>query len=348
MKKIGIINIMIIAFNFSYSQTSVISDVKEIIKYGTYAPSSHNAQMWSVKIIDNNKIKIYPDNKRVLSYVDPKNRETWISIGAFVENCVLSAQDLGYKTMVEVNENEVIVNLKKDNNIKISKNNINNILKRLTIRTPYLDDKIDKNIIDNITNISENIFYYPKETSQGNVIIDNSIKAYTLQMQDTSKLKELSEWMTFSYKEERERKDGLTPEMLGITGIKHFLFNTFMSKKSVTGKTFIKGSIKTAKKQLNSCLGFIIITSNSFSNKDLLQSGRDLENIWLKFTENEIAVQPISQALEEKEYYEKLKKELKINGEIEMVLRIGKVKKYTTPIRRRLKLNEILSRRKRP
>jgi len=334
-----IFNIIFTMFNLTYSQNDI--KIKEIIKYGTYAPSSHNAQMWSVKIIGNNKIMIFPNYKRVLPYVDPKNRETWISIGAFVENCVLSAQDLGYKTGVEINEKGVIIDLKKENT-KISKNNINNILKRLTIRTPYLDDKIDKSTVDKITNISKNVFYYPKESSQGNAIIDNSIKAYTLQMQDTSKLKELSEWMTFSYKEERERKDGLTPEMLGITGVKHFLFNAFMSKKSVTGKTFIKGSIKAAKKQLNSCSGFLIILSNSFSVSDLVQSGRDLENVWLKCTENEIAVQPISQALEEKEYYDILKKELNIKGEIQMVLRIGKVKKYPERKGRRLKVDNII------
>jgi len=346
MKKtfqIGIIICLIFIGKYSYSKTeNLYFDMKEIIKYGTYAPSSHNAQMWTVKILNNNKLKVYPNYKRVLPYVDPQNRETWISIGAFVENCVLSAQDLNYKAIVEIKEKEIIIGLKKGENTKTSKKNINNILKRLTIRTSYLDKKIDKKTINNITNISENVFYYPKETFQGNAIIDNSIKAYTLQMQDTSKLKELAEWMTFSYKEERERKDGLTPEMLGITGFQHFLFNIFMSKKSVTGKTFIKGSIKGAKKQLNSCSGYIIITTKSFSVKDLVKSGRELENVWLKCVENNIAVHPMSQVLEEKEYYENLKKKLNIEGEIQMVLRIGKVKKYPERKGRRLKTADII------
>jgi len=341
--RIGILIGLIFIGKYTYCQTDNLNfDMKEIIKYGTYAPSSHNAQMWSVKIIGNNKIKIFPNYKRVLSYVDPKNRETWISIGAFVENCVLSAQDLGYKTSVKINNNEITIDLTKDKKIIPSKKNINNILKRLTIRTPYLDEEIDKNIIDEITNISEKVFYYSKKSLQGKAIIDNSIKAYTLQMQDTSKLKELSEWMTFSYKEEKERKDGLTPRMLGMNGFQHFLFNTFMSKKSVTGKTFIKGSIKGAKKQLNSCSGFLIILSNSFSVSDLVQSGRDLENVWLKCVENKIAVHPMSQVLEEKQYYDILKKELNIKGEIQMVLRIGKVKKYPERKGRRLKVDNII------
>ena len=302
--------------------------LKEIIKYGTYAPSSHNAQMWTVKTINNQKIKIFPNEKRLLPYVDPKKREAWISIGAFVENCVLSAKDMGYKSTVTISDTAVIIDITKDEKIKPSTKNINNILKRLTIRTPYLNKKINDEIINEITSISKNVFFYSKETSQGKEIIDNSIKAYSLQMQDINKLKELSEWMTFSYKEERERKDGLTPDMLGITGFKHFLFNIFMSKKSVTNKSFIKASIKGATKQLNSCSGFIIITSKSNSISELVNTGRTLERVWLKCIENEIAVHPMSQVLEENNYYELLKKELKIKGEIQMVLRIGKIIKY--------------------
>jgi hypothetical protein len=318
------------------------NDMKEIIKYGTYAPSSHNAQMWSIKIEDSNKIKIFPNYERVLPFVDPKNRETWISIGAFVENCFLSAQDLGYNPTVTIQGTEVDIDFKKDTEKKTSTQNIENIKKRLTIRTPYLNEKIDNNTVTEITNISENVIYYPKGTLQGKKIIESSIKAYSLQMQNTAKLKELAKWMTFSYKEERERKEGLTPEMLGITGFQHFLFNIFMSKKSVTGKTFIKGSIKGVKKQLNFCSGFIIITTKSFNIKELVQVGRDLENVWLKCVENEIAVHPISQVLEEKEYYDKLKKELNIQGEIQMVLRVGKVKKYPERIGRRIDVEKII------
>jgi len=326
--------------NFCYSQIN--TDIKEIIKYGTYAPSSHNAQMWAVKIIDNQKIKIFPNVKRVLPYVDPKNRETWISIGAFVENCILSAKDLGYSSTVLINDNEIVIKLLKDKKITLSTKNINNIQNRLTIRTPYLNGKIDDNTVTEITNISEDVIYYPKGTLQGKNIIDNSIKAYTLQMEDTSKLKELAKWMTFSYKEEKERKDGLTPKMLGMNKFQHFLFNTFMSKNSVTSKTFIKGSIKKVEKQLNYCSGFIIITSKSNDFSELVNAGRNLESVWLKCVENKIAVQPISQVLEEKEYYDKLKKELNIQGEIQMVLRIGKVKKYPERIGRRIDVDKII------
>lgn len=342
--KIIIIICFIFIGKYSYSQTYNMdtNDMKEIIKYGSFAPSSHNAQMWSVEIMEKNKIKIYPNYDRVLPFVDPNNRETWIAIGAFVENCVLAAQDLGYKSNVITNDNEIIIDFQQDNSITKINQNIDLIKKRLTIREPYLKKKITDATIKKLSELSENVVYFPIEDEKAQQIINHSIDAYSLQMKDTSKLEELAKWMTFSYKEEKERKDGLTPEVLGITGFKHFLFNLFMSQKSVTGKTFIKSSIASAEEQLNACSGYILITSNTFNNSDLVKSGRLLERVWLKCVNNEIAVHPMSQVLEEQQYYELLKTSLKIDGEIQMVLRIGKVKKYPERIGKRLNIEDII------
>lgn len=319
------------------------SDMNKILAYGSFAPSSHNAQMWSVKIMSENKIKILPNYDRVLPFVDPNNRETWISIGAFVENCVLAAQDLGYKSNVITNDSEVVIVFQKNNiNITNSNQNIDLIEKRLTVRQPYLKKKIPIEIIDKLSKLSENVVYFPIEDEKAQKIIKYSVGAYSLQMKDTSKLEELAKWMTFSYKEEKERKDGLTPEVLGITGFKHFLFNLFMSKKSVTGKTFIKSSIASAEEQLYACSGYILISSNTFKNSDLVKSGRLLERVWLECVNNEIAVHPMSQVLEEHKFYELLKKSLKIEGEIQMVLRIGKVKEYPVRIGKRLDIEDIM------
>ncbi|WP_074407101.1 MULTISPECIES: Acg family FMN-binding oxidoreductase [Aquimarina] len=317
--------------------------MKEIITYGSYAPSSHNAQMWTVEIPKNNKIKVYPNYDRVLPFVDPNNRETWISIGAFIENCVLSAQDLGYNSAVTINDAEVILNLQQDHNLVKTNRNIELIKKRLTIRKPYLEKKIDDRIITKLINPSDGILYFPIENKETKKIIDYSLDAYSFQMKDTSKLRELAKWMTFSYKEEKHRKDGITSEALGIKGIERFLFNLFFTKKSVTGKTFIKSSIKSAKEQLNSCSGYILITSDSYSKAELIKTGRLLERVWLECIDSQIAVHPMSQVLEEKEYYDLLKTSLKIDKEIQMLLRIGKVKEYPERIRKRLDIKDIIT-----
>ena len=338
-------SILILSFllfcEITYSQIKEVKEMKEIIKYGSLAPSSHNAQMWNVRIIGENQISVFPNYNRVLAHVDPENRETWISIGAFVENCVLAAQDKGYNATVKINDKEVIIDFKHSDSKEVS-SYINLINKRLTIRTPFFDEALEDSIINPIKTLSDNVSYYSINSEQGNKIIEYSLDAYCLQMRDTNKLNELADWMTFSYKEERNRKDGLSPQCLGMSGMKHFFFNTFMNKKSVVGKAFINGSIKGAKEQFNACSGYILIKSDSFSISDLVESGRLLERLWLECVKLKIAVHPMSQVLEEQKYYDLLKSSLNIEGEIQMLLRVGKVKKYPERIGKRLDIEDII------
>src|SRR3989344_1824285 len=45
--------------------------IKQVLYYGTIAPSSHNTQPWSFKVI-NSTVEVYVDDKRTLKYSDPK------------------------------------------------------------------------------------------------------------------------------------------------------------------------------------------------------------------------------------------------------------------------------------
>jgi hypothetical protein len=115
-----------------------------------------------------------------------------------------------------------------------------------------------------------------------------------------------------------------------------------MSNESVTSDFFINASLRSANEQFQAYSGYILIRSESNSITDLIEAGRLLERVWLKCTQHEIAVHPMSQVLEEKEYYELLKKSLAINDEIQMLLRIGKVKEYPKRTIRRLTVEDIL------
>ncbi len=336
---------MLLGFTFFIGLTMLAQsnkDMKEIIKYGTYAPSSHNAQMWKIRLLNENTIELFLENKRLLPCVDPNNREAWISMGAFVENCVLAASDLGYQSDVSIKQQSIIIYFQSKQEKADVAENINLIKKRQTIRTPFLNVPLDDATINKLCNYTSNISYYPISTKQGQKIATLTYEAYKVQMQDTAKLDELAGWMTFSRQEEQEKKTGLTPTALGLKGLKHKLFNLFFSKKSVTGKIFINSSLKTARKQINACSGYILIASNDSKITDYINSGRLLEHTWISCIKYQIAVHPMSQALEEHEYYSQLKSALNIESEIQMILRVGKVKKYPKKTARRIYVKNII------
>ncbi len=342
-QKVITLILSIIVFIHSSMLAQKNKDIIEIIKYGSYAPSSHNAQMWSVKIINDSIMEVCLKNKRLLPCVDSENREAWISIGAFVENCIIAASSLGYRTDVKIKVNSVQIKLFSLQQNRRDTNNLTLITNRQTLRTPFMKTPIDSNKIRRISNLSTNVRYFALSSIEGQFISNQAISSYEIQMNDTNKMQELAQWMTFSRKEEKHKRVGITPEALGITGLGRFFYNLFLSEKSVNSNLFRNSSIKSAKKQLQFCAGFIIITSYQNNMEEWVNAGRLLEQVWLTCIKLNIAVHPMSQAIEEQGNYNLLKKELQINGEIQMILRVGNVKKYPQNSKRRIEVENILN-----
>ncbi|MFV0291606.1 MAG: hypothetical protein ACK5IJ_12035 [Mangrovibacterium sp.] len=301
------------------------AQMNEIMRYGVLAPSSHNAQMWRVTQLDNSSFEVSLEAERLLPVVDPQSREAWISLGAFVENCVLAADDLGFQSEVMFQNQAVVVSIHQNTSAEITNKNRQLIEKRQTIRTPFLSQPIADSIITELCS-SPQIQYHSRHSLQGESIQKLSLAAYEQQAYNTAKAEELGKWMSFSVREEHEMMMGITPKMMGMSRMEHLFFNLFLNKRSVSKKSFAKASVSKAKKQLEACSGYLLITSPQGDWKSWFNSGRLLERVWLKGTDYELAVHPVSQVLEETSYYTLLKSELNVSGEIQMILRVGKVK----------------------
>lgn len=63
------------------------------LTYGTLAPSTHNSQPWRINK-KNNEVIISLDQNRLLPIADPTNRDAFISLGCFVENCFIASKCL--------------------------------------------------------------------------------------------------------------------------------------------------------------------------------------------------------------------------------------------------------------
>ena len=76
--------------------------IEKIIYYASLAGNSHNTQPWTVYVENDSVLFIKVDFSRKLYIVDPDARGLFISMGAFIENLVLSAGSLGYNAEVEI------------------------------------------------------------------------------------------------------------------------------------------------------------------------------------------------------------------------------------------------------
>lgn len=332
------------------SNLPIPQEMKEIIYYGTLAPSSHNAQMWKVKIISDNEIIVMIDKNNVLPALDPANREAFIAIGGFIENIAQAAPKYKLTAKIDIlsknyNDIEAVrISFEKLSNSENPDKKICNIENRLCSNDAYLNKKLDQKDVDSLISEieEENGYYFDVNSPNGQYIQQNLITAMKKQASDRKKQEELADYMRLSDQEANTYKDGITAEMIGLTGVKKWIYSTFTTKKSITSDSFIKLTVDKVKSQVNNCSGFFIVTSTDNSPEGLINAGRNMERLWLKGTELKVALHPMSQIIEEKPWNEEINKKLNIDRPIQIVMRTGYVKKYGDPVSLRRSIGDIV------
>src|SRR4030043_2462730 len=324
-------------------------DEAEILYLPSLSPSGHNTQPWTVKVVGPKHWMIGSDKKRWLPAVDPENRELLLSIGAFVENLVLAAGTFGYSVDIKIiaknrTDTEIAeICLKKD---KAQDFPLEKIKKRRTVRSNYLDQEIKTDDIKFIRKhdtrscliptASPHSFYFPNTSPQGKYLQEGTIEANRKQAFRDPAQEELANWIRWSNKEGITHRNGLTPESMEIKGMGGLFVRSFYDRASVLKKSFREQTVDIVAKQVKTCGGWLIVTSQDSSIPTLIEYGRVWENMFLKIREKMIAIHPMTQMLEEEPWNKQIAKELGLNGEVQWILRIGYLKSYPDPVSLRM------------
>ncbi len=157
-------------------------DEKDILYMASLAPSGHNTQPWVIKYIEPYHWIIANDNTKWLPAVDPTQRETILSIGAFIQNLEYAAGNLGYSCEIKLlalknqDENVLEVKLIKKSNqpvIEASK-----IKLRRTVRSGYLKEPLKKDDVKFITgNDKKNFHFLPNNSKEYSWLNEQTIEA---------------------------------------------------------------------------------------------------------------------------------------------------------------------------
>ncbi|CAN5190122.1 hypothetical protein BH11BAC6_BH11BAC6_05220 [soil metagenome] len=128
------------------------ADEKEILYLASLAPSGHNTQPWFIKYIEPYQWIICNDKTNWLPGVDPPQRETILSIGAFMQNLEYAAGKKGYtcqfSMLATTNQDEHIVAVKLLKSADAATFDIAKIKNRRTVRSNYLNDALKKEDAD--------------------------------------------------------------------------------------------------------------------------------------------------------------------------------------------------------
>lgn len=316
----------------------------DIIWYASFAPSSHNVQPWTVTIKSPDNWIIGSAEGRWLNEVDPKNREMLLSIGAFLENMVTAARAYGFQVKIRsVARNPfdpelLSIELQSGERVEYP---LQRILERRTVRTGFKNEDIDPQDFSFLIEGEEGFSYYPRASSQAAWLDEATVEANRQQVERENVQEELSRWIRWSDADARKYRNGLTPQAMDITGLAGWYVRNFYGSRDVLGKDFRKATVERVSQQVAQSGGWIVITSEDGRINSLIETGRRFERMFLRAKDRSVVIHPMSQVLEEKPWSEKTDEMLGLEKTPQLLLRVGYLRDYPSPVSLRMPLGEI-------
>jgi hypothetical protein len=323
------------------------ADEQEILYLSSLAPSGHNTQPWFVKYLAPFHWIICNDRSKWLPAVDPTQRETILSIGAFIQNMEYAASYYGYccewKTLAKVNQDEQVIEVVLSKLKDIPRFDIIKIKERRTVRSNFLNDAFKDEDLHSLTNGEEAYFhYFPRETSAFTWLNEQTIAANQQQTYRNAAEQELGDWIRFSSKEALQHGDGLTPAGMEMNGVTSWIVRNFYSKSSVMSKSFREQGLAQVKTQVSQSAGWLLISSKDHTVDSLLETGKRLQRLLLKIRDKGIAIHPMTQVLEEAPFSTKINEAIKITASVQFILRCGYIERYPDPVSIRRPVNSFV------
>ncbi|OGV95666.1 hypothetical protein A2W24_05350 [Microgenomates group bacterium RBG_16_45_19] len=307
-----------------FPQKNLKEQLKFICAYGHLAPSSHNTQPWKFKITENT-IEVHADLNRRLKIADPTNKELYISVACTIPNLELAGKYFGLIPHITLLPNPSIPNHVAT-------------IKFKQIDQPLAKDELFEYIIKRLTNRSKFKKGKPLPIAY-QTELTNKIKDYPIQLkifQSAGELKtmaqltkegmfaalsnpafrtELSHWVRHSW---TDKGDGLPANTLGIPDAASIMIvpmvrSPFMASES--SKTEFKLILSS------SAIGVLFAPQNSL--KYWIQTGILYETLALITCKHNLAIEPLSAAIEMDTQKKQLKQIAKTIAEPMMFFRIG-------------------------
>jgi len=322
-------------------------DEKEILYLASLAPSGHNTQPWIIKYLEPYHWIIANDSTKWLPAVDPFQRETILSIGAFIQNLEYAAGNLGYvcefQFLALTNQDEDVMQVKLTHSGKQIPFNPDKIKLRRTVRSGYLKEPLKTGDVNFLTgNDGLHFQFVPNNAKEYEWLNEQTIEANRQQVYRDDAQSELADWIRISSRQAEEYCDGLTTASMEINGVAGWGVRNFYSKNTVMSRKFREQSLDKVKKQVNNSGGWLLITSSDNSTGTLIETGKRLQRMLLKAREKSIAIHPMTQILEEDRYKSELYKTVGNSAIVQFILRTGYVKDYPEPVSLRRPVEKIV------
>ncbi len=295
---------------------------RELIRYATLAPSSHNTQCWKFRV-DQSIISILPDVSRRCPAVDPDNHHLFVSLGCATENLAQASHANGLSSQPRFDEapGEIIVALEATK--PLSSPLFQAIPERQSTRAEFDGHAIsaeDLRLLEQV-GVGDGVqLILLTEATAIEKILEYVVAGNTAQIDDPAFVAELKSWIRFGKDEAVRTGDGLfsgsSGNPSGPRWIGSRMFDMFFTEKSENEKYA---------KQLRSSAGIAIFVSDNNDKAYWIEAGRCYQRFALQATALGIKNAMINQPVEVQALRPQLATYLGIgNRRPDLVVRFGR------------------------
>lgn len=319
------------------SSAQLPADARRILYLASLAPSGHNTQPWTVRLLGPYHWVIGNDPRGWLPMVDPGQRETMLSLGAFAQCLDYAAAHFGYQCRWQVlaatcQAAEVLA-VQLERRPGPAYPDLTALLGRRTLRTGFAAVPIQPADMQRLTASEAAHCHFLSPASElGTYLTTATLLANQRQTAHDPAQRELAHWVRWDAAAVQRHRDGLTASGLGIEGPAGWLVRQFYDSARMLRPDFRRRGLTQVAEQLAPHGGWLVLTSPDESVPSLLETGRHLARIWLRAKVLNIAIHPMTQVLEEAPGPVGLGQRLGLGAPVQVVLRLGYVESYDAAV----------------
>jgi hypothetical protein len=319
------------------SPAQLPADARRILYLASLAPSGHNTQPWAVRLLAPYHWRIDNDPRGWLPVVDPTQRETMLSLGAFAQSLEYAAAHFGYQCRWQVLATTCqaaeVLEVRLERRPGPAYPDLTTLLGRRTLRPGFSAVRIQPADVQQLTaGEAAYCHFLPPASEPGRYLTTATLLANRRQTAHDPAQRELAHWVRWEAAAVQRHRDGLTAAGLGIGGPAGWLVRHFYDSARVLTPDFRARGLTQVASQLATHGGWLVLTSPDESVADLLEAGRRLARIWLRAKALNIAIHPMTQVLEAAPGPAGLGQHLGLGAPVQVVLRLGYVESYDAPV----------------
>lgn len=313
---------------------------KRALSYAILAPNPHNRQPWLVDLSTPDQIVLRVDTDRLLPQTDPFNRQITIGLGCFLEVMRMAAAEDGYRVEFQLfpdgesperldKRTVAVASFTKDTSIRRDPL-FAYVLSRRSIKEPYdLTKNVPSDALARIAAAATNGSTLGGSNDMQSVETLRSLThdALVIEIETPHTYQESVDLFRIGKSEIEANPDGIDfsgPlfESLHLVGAK-----TREAALDQSSSVFAQGK-NAVLANTDTAMAHVWQVSVGNSRVDQINAGRDWVRVHLAATAEGLAMQPLSQALQEyiemKPLYEKIHKMLApTGGTVQMLARLG-------------------------